>query len=460
MTNTGTERIFGSRMSADAGVSPDELQEIAIEAYVFAYPLVLMELTRRAMTNVPRPLPSGHAPMNRFCHMTTFPDPGMSDVVRPNVDTLYSHVWYDVTHEPLVIGVPDSGGRYYLLEMMDMWTDVFDAPGSRTTGTGSYAFAVVGPDWEGRIPKGVDPIRSPTSMGWIIGRTQTNGPQDFLRVHAFQAGIKAVPLGLLGEAHAPKDAEVNAAWLGGAAPVDEIDRMDPGAYFALFSELLKSNPPHGNDHSMLQRLRRLGLEVGESFSMEAASSAVGRAITKAWPLARRAIQNAISKSGVLTNGWRVNLTAIGSYGTDYLHRAAVAYSGLGANPPDDAVYPFAFADEKGEPFRSDRRYLLHFTKEQLPPVRAFWSLTLYDDRQLLAENPIDRYALGDRDPMQFNVDGSLDIYIQRDPPGINLESNWLPAPKAGGFTMNLRLYWPKPEVISGDWTPPPVRSIH
>ena len=153
------------------------------------------------------------------------------------------------------------------------------------------------------------------------------------------------------------------------------------------------------------------------------------------------------------------MTAIGTYGTDYLHRAGVAYGALGANAPEDALYPTAFADGDGQPFNSDKRYVIHFDKGKLPPVNAFWSLTMYDERQLFTANPINRYAIGDRDKLSFNSDGSLDLYVQRDPPGAEKESNWLPAPKSGSFTMNMRLYWPKAEVLYGSWLPPPVKQV-
>ena len=153
------------------------------------------------------------------------------------------------------------------------------------------------------------------------------------------------------------------------------------------------------------------------------------------------------------------MTAIGTYGADYLHRAGVAFGALGANVPDDAVYPTAFADADGQPFSSEKRYILHFEKRQIPPARAFWSLTMYDERQVFTENPINRFAIGDRDRLTFNPDDSLDLYIQRESPGKDKESNWLPAPKSGSFTMNLRLYWPKAEVLDGTWTPPLVKRV-
>lgn len=148
---------------------------------------------------------------------------------------------------------------------------------------------------------------------------------------------------------------------------------------------------------------------------------------------------------------------IGTYGTDYYRRALIAYGGLGANVVEDAIYPGAFADGEGQPFDSRKQYVLHFAKGELPPVRAFWSLTLYNDQQAFADNPLDRYAIGDRDPLSFGKDGSLTLYIQRESPGKDKESNWLPAPKSGGFSMNLRLYWPEPSALDGTWKPPAVQ---
>jgi len=223
---------------------------------------------------------------------------------------------------------------------------------------------------------------------------------------------------------------------------------------------MKDNPPHANDHPILDRMQRIGIVPGKSFSFASAPKEVQDALNTAPPVALKQIKEAWSKAGVLANGWRTNLTAIGTYGTDYLHRAGVAYGGYGANAIEDAVYPTAFADADGQQLTSDHHYVVHFDKNQIPPVRGFWSLTMYNDRQLFTANPIDRYAIGDRDKLAFNPDGSLDLYIQRESPGKDKESNWLPAPASGPFTMNLRLYWPKAQVLDGSWAPPAVKRIN
>jgi hypothetical protein len=433
-------------------VSSEEAWEIAREAYIYAYPLVLMDVTRRVNTNVAK-VAGLRGPMNQIAHGRAFRDPSFTDVVRPNADTLYSAMYFDVSKEPMVFSVPDSGGRYYLLQMLDMWTDVFAAPGKRTTGTGAQTFAVTGPGWQGQLPPDVDEIKSPTGMVMLIGRTQTNGKADYAAVHQFQDGIEAAPLSQFGKPYTPPQGEVNPQQ-DMSAPPDQVDKMDAATFFALFAELMKTNPPHTNDYPILARMKRIGIEPGKSFSLAAASPEVQEFLRAAPPKALKQIKETFHKSGILANGWRTNLTAIGNYGTDYLHRASIAYAALCANTIEDAVYPTAFADANGQPFRSDQRYVLRFDKNQIPPVRGFWSLTM---RQLFADNPIDRYAIGDRDKPKFNPDGSLDLYIQRKSPGTNRESNWLPAPSNGPFTMNLRLYWPKLDVLDGSWAPPPVK---
>ena len=446
-----------STATAPERLSTEEAREIARDTYVYAYPMVLMELTRRVGTNVTEAA-GIHAPINQFAHVRAFPDPSMTMVVRPNADTLYSSLQFDVSKEPLIVSVPDSHERYYLLEVMDFWTDVFMSPGKRTTGTEALTFAIVGPGWRGQLPTGVIRYQSPTASGWMIGRTQTNGKSDYDAVHKFQNGIAAVPLGSYGKAYTAPKGAVNANQ-DMSAPPDQVEKMRTADFFALFAELLKANPPHANDYPILDQMKRIGIEAGKSFASASAPKDVQDALDAAPSAALAKIKAAVMKSGNAVNGWRINLMGIGTYGADYLHRAAVAFAGLGANTIEDAVYPFAFADADGKPFASDQRYTLHFEKDQLPPVRAFWSLTMYDDRQLFAENPLGRYAIGDRDKLAFNPDGSLDLYIQRVSPGTGKESNWLPAPKSGGFTMNLRLYWPKDAVRDGSWGPPPVRKL-
>ena len=456
---TGTPASAQASAAMSTALPSDQIGDVVTSAYIYAYPLIIMEMTRRVGTNVADTSHFGKAPMNQFGNLPAFPDATFTDVVRPNADTLYSIMWFDVSKEPLLISVPDSGGRYYLLPMLDMWTDVFESAGKRTTGTSAQVLAIAEPRWQGRLPAGAALIHSPTAIGWIIGRTQTNGKADYEAVHKFQAGLITTPLSQWGKSYRPPAGKINPEWDTKTPPVDQVEKLSPAAYFSLFTELTKLNPPHANDYPILDQMRRMGIEPGKPFAFDKASPEIQRALTEAGPAALKKIKARFLRSGVASAGWRTNLTAIGTYGADYLSRAAVAYAGLGANTIEDAVYPTAIADADARPFSSDNRYILHFNKEQVPLVRGFWSLTMYNEKQLFAANPIHRYAIGDRDKLAFNPDGSLDLYIQRGSPGKDKESNWLPAPASGPFTMNLRLYWPKAEVLDGTWAPPGVKLV-
>ena len=316
---------FTVPLASAHSLSKQEAQEIAVDAYVYAYPLVMMELTRRISTNVPAPIGS-KAPMNTFVHLVAFPDATFTDVVRPNADTLYSLLWFDVSKEPLLIKVPDSGGRYYLLEMTDMWTDVFASPGTRTTGTGEQLLALAGPGWQGELPPGADLIRTPTATGWIIGRTQTNGATDYDDVPQFSARVERNAAERIGDG-------LQAAAISGESRMghedaagQQVDHSRRRLLRAL-AELTKANPAHANDYPILHRMRRLGIESGKAFSMGAVA---GGSRSGAKRLAGGAQETSTPplKWGVLVNGWRINLTAVGTYGADYLVALLSPVSGL------------------------------------------------------------------------------------------------------------------------------------
>lgn len=442
---------------ANTSQATTDLNEIARDAYIYAYPLVISEITNRIGINVESPV-GNFAPINQLTHMRDVPDENFTIVVRPNADTLYSLIAYDVSDEPLIFSVPDAGDRYYLLPFLDKWTDIFAVPGTRTTGNAAQTFAITSPAWEGELPDGVRLYRSPTAQGTMLGRTQVNGRADLPAVHAFQDGFSVVPLSAWGQPWTPPPGTV-VPDLDTSAPPDQLDRMDAATFFETFAQVMKINQPHANDYPMLDRLARIGILPGEDFTFADASPDVQAALEAAAGQALPLIKPLFVSSGTQANGWSTNLTAVGTYGTDYLHRAGVAYGGWGANAADDAIYPSVATDQEGNALTSDRRYILHFAADSLPPARAFWSLTMYDERQLFTANELHRYAIGDRDALTFNADGSLDLFIQRDSPGAEKESNWLPAPRSGAFTLNLRLYWPQLEAISGQWAPPALQRI-
>jgi hypothetical protein len=441
-------------------ITEQEAYAIGVEAYTYAYPAVLMEMTRRVRANAAEPNTiTRRSPMNRFAHAQAYADANARDVVRPNADTLYSSLWYDVGNEPLVITLPDMGERYHVIPFMDMWTDVFATLGTRTTGSGGGSYALVGPSWKGALPEGLRAIVSPTDVGYIIGRIQANGASDYGHVHTLQAGLTAVPLSGWGNAsYVPAPGQVDPAIDMVTPAPEQTARLDAAAFFATFAEVLKKNPPNATDCAVVLRMERLGLVVGQGFDLARAAPAVQRALARAVPDAYKRIQGRVRGFGPPVEGWLSTATMIGVYGNDYLLRAYVAHAGLGALPNEEAIYPPAFTDSEGRPFTGAARYVLHFDKDRIPPADAFWSLTMYGADQFFVPNPIDRYAIGDRDALTFNADGSLDLYIQHESPGQDQEANWLPAP-AGPFSMNLRLYMPQASALEGSWTPPPIQRL-
>jgi hypothetical protein len=445
--------------AATPPLTEDEAYEIGVEAYTYAYPLVVMEVSRQVTTNVAQPDSAQlRAPVNQFTHATAFPDATFKDVVRPNADTLYSMLWFDVGQEPLVISLPDTAGRYFVVPIMDQWTDVFASLGSRTTGRATGDYALVGPHWQGSLPAGVRKIVSPTDKGWIVGRIQTNGPDDFARVHQWQQQLKAVPLSRFGSAYTPPAGRVDPTIDMKTPPVVQVARLSPQAFFALAADSMRYNPPHAADYAMLARMERLGLVAGQRFDLAQASPVVQRALARAAPDALKRIVERGRFRYARKDGWSYAQANVGTYGNDYLMRAFIAYAGLGALPPEEAIYPSAVTDKEGQPLTGASRYVLHFDKSQLPPAQAFWSLTMYGADQFFIANPIHRYAIGDRDKLAFNADGSLDLYIQKDSPGADKQSNWLPAP-AGPFSMNLRLYLPRPQATDGRWQVPALQRL-
>jgi hypothetical protein len=450
--------LTGALAQAAEPISEQQAYEIGVEAYVYFYPLVLMDVTRRQAVNVDAGKILGRGPTNTFTQVRTFPPADFRDVVRPNFDTLYSIAWLDLTHEPMVVTAPDTHGRYYMLPMLDMWTDVFAVPGKRTTGTGAGRFAVVPPGWHGRLPEGVQRIDAPTPHVWIIGRTQTNGPRDYDAVHKVQDGYTIAPLSRWDQPPQPVIAVIDPSVDMKTPPMTQVDAMAVDKYFAYAVELLKSNPPHITDQPILARMRWIGIEPGKSFDLAKADPAVKRALERAAPDALRDMRAKIPTLARVVNKWQMNTDTMGVYGTYYLKRAIVAMVGLGANLPEDAVYPLNAGDADGRPLSGASKYVLHFAKNEIPPVGAFWSVTLYDKDGFPTANALNRNAIGDRDALKFNADGSLDLYFQNESPGADKDSNWLPAP-TGAFNLTMRLYAPKPAVLDGRWAPPAIRRV-
>jgi hypothetical protein len=438
-------------------VTEEEAQTIGVGAYLYLYPLVTMGVTRRQAINSEPGKTPGFGPANMFNNIAEYPPADFKAVVRPNFDTLYSSAFLDLTKEPMVVSAPDTGGRYYMLPMLDMWTDVFASPGSRTTGTKAANFLVTPPGWSGPLPSAMTRIPAPTPYVWIIGRTKTDGPADYDAVHKIQAGYKITPLSAWGKAPSPPTADIDPAVDMKTPPKLQVDHMSAGEFFTYAAELLKVVPPHITDEPMVTLLKKIGIEPGKSFDLGKIDPVMRAALADAPEDAQKLMTQKVPEVGRVVNGWVMDTETIGVYGNAYAKRAIVAQWGLGANLPEDAIYPANLGDQSGQPLDGASKYRLHFDKAALPPARAFWSVTLYDADGFAVPNPLNRSALSSWMPLKYNADGSLDLYFQNERPGADQDANWLPAPK-GAFNLLMRLYAPKAEALNGSWDPPPVQQ--
>ena len=435
-------------------ISEQDAHAIGVQAYLYFYPLITMDLTRKQLTNVAKP-EGIYAPMNSFASIGAYPAADMKVVVRPNFDTLYSSAWLDLTKEPMIVSVPDTHGRYYLLPMLDMWTDVFASPGWRTTGTQAGNYAVMPPGWSGSLPAGVVRIDAPTPYVWIIGRTKTDGPADYDAVNTIQAGYKITPLSSWGKAAEPVVGTVDPGVDMKTPPKITVDTMPAAKYFAYAAEILKLQPPHITDQPILAQMQRIGIERGKSFDIDKVDPAIKAGLETAPEDALKLMAWKVASLARVVNGWSMNTDTMGVYGNYYLKRAIITQLGLGANLPEDAIYPLNLADDTGKPLDGGNAYVLHFDKGATPPVDAFWSVTLYDAQGYQVANSLNRFAVSSWMPFKYNPDGSLDLYFQNASPGADKEANWLPAPK-GPFNLTMRLYAPKSDALTGKWNPPPV----
>ena len=469
VTLTFLAPVHTEAAETQSSVSEEAAYAIGVDAYLYFYPLVTMDITRKQISNI-EPGKGFGGPMNTFVNIAAYPTADMRAVVRPNFDTLYSSGWLDLTKEPMIVSVPDTGGRYYLLPMLDMWTDVFASPGWRTTGTEAANFLIVPPGWrpdlrdrwleEFKLPADMQRIDAPTPYVWIIGRTKTDGPADYDKVHKIQAGYKITPLSQWGKTSAPVEGKVDPTIDIKTPPKIQVDTMPAGQYFAYAAELMKTSPPHITDQPIVAQMKRyLGIEVGKSFEIDKADPTVKKALDRVPQGAQALMRWKVPSLARVANGWSMNTDTMGVYGNYYLKRAIVAQLGLGANLPEDAIYPLNLFDDTDKPLDGTNKYTIHFGKATTPPVDAFWSITLYDQEGFQVANSLNRFAVSSWMPFQYNPDGSLDLYFQSESPGADKEANWLPAPK-GPFNLTMRLYSPKSEALIGKWDPPMVMKAH
>ena len=449
-------------------LTPNEAQVIAAEAYVYGFPMVIGYKTMYAYS-VDKKSPEYKGTFNHVGCVARVYTPDDKAVVTPNSDTPYCFVWADLRQEPLVLTVPKlEAERYYSWQLIDLYTHNFAYVGTLTTGNGANKYLITGPNWKGEKPASIDKvIKSETDFVLAIVRTQLFSPDDLPQVKKIQSAYKVEPLSAsLGNkvSKTPTLPEF-PKWVEGA----QFDER----FFAYFDFLLSLIEPVDEEKPLMARFARIGLGTGKPFNMSELSPDIREALKQGVKSGFGQIEGFLKEhsSDPLASakifGTRGFLTKSASknYGLNnpYLMRAAAAHAGIYGNSGAEAIYPTYFTDGQGKSLDAARHgYSFTIKKEQLPPVNAFWSLTMYDGKtQLLVNNPLKRYLLNSTMVDQFNKeeDGSVVLYLQKKSPGKDLEANWLPAP-GGPFYAVLRLYGPKPSALEGKWSPPALKRIN
>ncbi|AIE74916.1 MULTISPECIES: DUF1254 domain-containing protein [unclassified Synechocystis] len=455
-----------STVAKAATLTPEEAQKIAIQAYTYGYSLVTTEITRLAFTNTTKPNPATlQAPLNQIVNQPAYPPATYKGVTAPNADTLYSVGFIDVSQEPMVFSYPDMGKRFFLFPIYDAWTNVISVPGSRTTGGQAQTLLITGPSWRGEVPFGMTQVKSPTNNLFIIGRVYADGTaSDFAKVHGLQKEFNLVPLSQHGKSYTPPTGKTGGPYTPKDIVRDLILNMSPPEYFNLMAKQMAIDPPTlPRDQAVVEKMAKLGIVPGQPFRFDQLDPKVQEALTGVGETVLESLEAWQKTGGKIINGWSIP-GAAGSYSTDYLARAAISAFGWGANLPQDAVYPTAKVDGTGQSLVGNNVYKMHFKKGETPPVDGFWSITMYDEEFYFYPNPLNKLTLSPRDNLQYNTDGSLDLYFSHQQPQGVPESNWLPAPQEK-FILMMRLYWPKenpPSILppnNPSWNPPGIEQI-
>ena len=438
-------------------MSPAEARAIAKEAYIYGVPMVSMYGTMYAFS-VDKTNKEYKGPFNSILNIARVFTPDDTAFVTPNSDTPYSFIGLDLRAEPMVITLPPmEKDRYFVFQMMDLYTFNFDYLGTRTTGNGGGDYLVAGPSWKGKAPKGIKKIlRSETQFANVIGRTQLFNPADLDNVRKIQSGYKVQSLSAyLGRIMSPTAAAID--WVKPVPPADQRTSLE---FFNVLNFALQfTEPPHRSEAALRKRFARIGIVPGRPFNVASLSPETKAAIEGGMADGQKAIDGLRATLG----GKSENLFGRRAFlKNDFVRRAAGTQVGIGANSKEEALYPIYETDASGQLLNGESgRYTIRFAGGQFPPVNAFWSLTMYNlPSQLLVKNSIERYLINS--PMLPNLkrdtDGGLTIYVQNESPGADKEANWLPAPK-GPFMMAMRYYWPKPELLRGKWKSPTVQRV-
>jgi hypothetical protein len=458
ITLSGCKKEVQTEEKSTGELTAEEAKSLAKEAYLFGMPVVFFEkqVDFQSYTNK---VTEKRAPINQFFHYRAFVEASDKSVVGFNVDNLYSLAAIDLSREPLVLFIPEMGNRFWLMQVIDAWNGVPAAPGSRTHGSKGGTFVIVGPDYKGELQKDMEIIKSPTKLVILGGRTYCAGKADYATVHKLQDQYKLVPLSQWGKNYVPPATVPLKQGVDGTTLVNkQFNALTAEQFYKNLNRLMVSNPPYASDSVVVKKIEKLGIKPGADFSLSTFKPEVAKAIEEGYADGFKAMMKESTQLGKIVNGWSLTYD-MGKYGTRYAYRAAWTYFGIGGNILEDAFYPLAQVDADKNPLDGANKYTLTFTKDEIPPASAFWSLTMYDFDAYLVPNALNRYALGDRSNLKFEKDGSLIIYLQNSNPGKDKESNWLPSPASGKFKVALRLYVPKPVATQGKWIPPAIQKV-
>jgi len=436
-----------------ASLDTEEAHEIVCQAYTFGYPLVLTDTARQLMTDVDRP-DHERAPLNQFAHAATPFDTHSPDA---NPDVLRSAAWLSVGKEPIVLTVPYLAWRHYSIQLTDAWTNVVASLGSRTSSTAGH-IAVLGPRWPGAIVAPIRSISSRTNLVRLVVRIETEGAHDYAAVNTLQQGLRLTPLSAW--SHAPQPARHPAIAHHEPSllrPPEAVARMEGAVFFERLNALMTDNPPSSEDASPLHRFAAIGVGPGLRFDVQDDAYATKQVDASAHTALARIVVEAQRSAGRLANGWWIPSRA--DRRDRYMQRAARAHVDLDALLHEDLVSLHTNVDAHGKLLSGAHRYVLRFAEGQLPPVRGFWSIALYNVRHNVVDNPPQRHMIGSRNALARGSDGRIVLHIQHASPGAASESNWLPTPPRDHFTLIMRLYWPTSTIVEGAWVPPSVERI-
>ena len=446
---------------ADDALSPDEAKSkqtyaLGIQAYLWGYPMVVMQKSRDAMTKGgDAPVTPGvfnktgklFAPVNQVANAWGMLGPKFSAVQSGNSDTQYSVTWFDSTEAPYILHLPDAKGRYYTFQFIDAWTNNFHYASTRTMGSQEQNYALVAPGWKGKLPASVTRVDCPTPTGFIIGRWFVASEQDVATVNDLQRKVTMTPLSKYGATYVPPRVQVVAAkkYTGDLA------------FFQQLGDTLLINGAPDQDAGMLGMLKNMGLTVNHGFDPSGLSAAEKKSLAQAITDGEAMLAVKSAGMGKDVNGWQLSPVLDEYFGVAYLFRAAIGYQAMFVNTPIEAYYPSVFKDTDGKALDgSSGKYTITFPRGKTPPVGAFWSVTMYDAKtRLMVENSINRYKIGSANGLKTSTDGSTTIYIQADSPGKDKDSNWLPAPNEP-FYMLMRMYMPEIEILNGQYEIPGV----